>query len=155
MKRSVFAIALVVVALAATVLAQAPAGRPSIFAPPVTPSGPIVEVVNAIVTAFNKQDTAYFQKMIAPDTVWFDEDGHHLAAMVWMNRVMMANPARKLSITNLRVGNWDTAGWAGFSYVVEGTNLVKGTNTLFFKKTGNDWQIVLIHGAVDTAIVPH
>ena len=31
--------------------------------------------------------------------------------------------------------------------------MVKGTNSMLFKKTGNDWQIVLIHGAVDTAIV--
>lgn len=155
MKRSVFAIALVIIALATTVLAQAPAGRPNIFAPPATPAGPVVDLVNAIVTAFNKQDTAYLQKLIAPDAVWLDEDGHHLQAMVWMNRLMMANPARKLSITNLRVGNWDTTGWAGFNYVIVGPNQVKGTNSMLFKKTGNDWQIVLIHGAVDTSIVPH
>ena len=41
-------------------------GRPNIFAPPPTASGPIAEVVNSIVTAFNNRDTAYFQKMIAP-----------------------------------------------------------------------------------------
>ena len=46
---------------------------------------------------------------------------------------------------------WDTAGWAGFNYVVDETGRqLKGTNTLFFKKNGNDWQIVVIHGAIDT-----
>ena len=130
-------------------------GRPNIFAPPPTASGPIADVVNSIVMAFNNRDTAYFQKLIAPDAVWLDEDGRHLIAMVWMNRLMAANPPRKLTISNLRVGNWDNAGWAGFNYVIEGTNMVKGTNSLLFKKNGNDWQIVLIHGAVDTAIAQH
>ena len=161
MKRSIFVIVLVMLALVGTALAQAPAGgqarggRPNIFAPPATPSGPIADMVNSILTAFNNRDTAYLTKIIAPDAVWLDEDGHHLLAMVWMNRLMSANPQKKLSITNLRVGNWDTSGWAGFNYVLQGTNQVKGTNTLVFKKNGNDWQIVLIHAAVDTAIVAH
>jgi ketosteroid isomerase-like protein len=105
--------------------------------------------------AFNNHDTAYLQKIIAPDAVWLDEDGHHLIGMVWMQRLMAATPPRKLTITNLRVQNWDNAGWAGFNYVMQGTNMVKGTNSFVFKKTGNDWQIVLIHGAVDTSIVQH
>lgn len=151
MKRSVLVIALVTIALAGMGLAQ----RPNIFAPPATASGPAADLVNAIVTAFNKHDTAYLQKLIAPDAVWLDEDGHHLQAMVWMNRIMAATPPRKLSITNLRTGNWENTAWAGFNYVIEGTNMVKGTNSMLFKKTGNDWQIVLIHGAVDTSIVPH
>jgi len=49
----------------------------------------------------------------------------------------------------------DTAGWAGFNYVIEGPNMVKGTNSLLLKKTGNDWQVVMIHGAVDTKIGAH
>ncbi len=131
-------------------------GGPSIFAPPVTPAGPLVGVVNAMVTAFNNQDRAYFQKMIAPDAIWFDEDGHHMAAGVWMNRILSATAPRKLTISNLRVANWDTAGWAGFNYVVDETGRqLKGTNTLFFKKNGNDWQIVVIHGAIDTFAGAH
>src|SRR6266446_6883312 len=150
MKRSIFAVVLVIAALAAAASAKSPAkvqgrgGRPNIFAPPTTASGPLVEVVNAIVTAFNQGDTTYFQKIIAPGTVWFDEDGHHLNATVWINRIMSANPPRKLSITDLRVANWDNGGWAGFNYILQGTNQVKGTNTLVFKKNGNDWQVVLI-----------
>lgn len=161
MKRATLLSILVIIVTAGLTLGETPAtaqgrgGRPNIFAPPATPTGPIVDVVNGIVTAFNNQDTAYLQARIAPDAVWFDEDGHHLLASVWMNRLLSATPARKLTITNLRIGNWDTAGWAGFNYVIEGTNQVKGTNTMFFRKRGNDWQIVLIHGAVDTPAVAH
>jgi len=152
MKKAILTVVLAMAAMAAPAFSQA---RPNIFAPPPTASAPIADVVNAIVTAFNNRDTAYFHKVIAPDAVWLDEDGHHLQATVWMNRLMGANPPRKLTVSNLRTGNWDTAGWAGFNYVIEGTNMVKGTNSLLFKKTGNDWQVVMIHGAVDTKIGAH
>jgi hypothetical protein len=157
MKRSILVIGLLAL-LICIMLPTVPAagqGRPNIFMPPATATGPLVQVVNAVVTAFNNRDSAYFQKAIAPDTTWFDEDGHHLNANVWINRMLSANPPRKLSISNLRVADWGTAGWAGFNYVIEGTNQVKGTNTLMFKKNGNDWQIVLIHGAIDTPAGAH
>jgi hypothetical protein len=162
MKRSILVIGLVA-ALAGAALAQAPAagqgrggGRGGgIFAPPATATGPVADLVNAIVTAFNNRDTAYFQKIVAPDAVWLDEDGHHLQATVWYNRLLSANPPKKLNITNLRVVNWDTGGWAGFNYTMEGANNFKGTNSLVFKKTSNDWQVVLVHGAVDTNIGSH
>ena len=95
MKKSLW-ISVAVLSLAVSAMAEPPTpqqgGRLSIFAPPVTPAGPLVGVVNAMVTAFNNQDKAYFQKMIAPDAIWFDEDGHHMAAVVWMNRILSATP---------------------------------------------------------------
>src|SRR5215831_6027829 len=154
MKRSILVLGMIAV-MAGTAAAQARGGRPNIFAPDPVAAGPIADVVKTIVTAFNNRDTAFFQKAIAPDAVWLDEDGHHLQATVWINRLLSANPPRKLSITNLRTSNWDAAGWAGFNYLIEGTNQVKGTNSLVFKKNGADWQIALIHGAVDTAIGAH
>ena len=161
MKRSIL-VFLTVMTVTTIALAQAPAGggqgrggRPNIFAPPPTATGPIADMVNAIVTAFNNRDTGYFQKIVAPDAVWLDEDGHHLQATVWYNRILTANPPRKLAISNLRVQTWDTGAWAGFNYTIEGTNNFKGTNSLVFKKTGNDWQVVLIHGAVDTSVAGH
>ena len=159
MKRSIlFAISIMTVVMMAG--AQAPrgqgGGRPNIFAPPAAATGPIAELVNSIVTSFNNRDAAYFQKIIAPDAVWLDEDGHHLIATVWMNRLLSANPPRKLSISNLRVVNADTSAVVGFNYVLEGGSTpVKGVNSMTFKKTGNDWQIVMIHGAVDTVISQH
>src|SRR5437763_1972157 len=155
MKKLILAIVLLMALLVSSAPAQAQGGRPNIFAPAATASGPVADLVKAIVTAFNSKDVAYFQKLIAPDAVWLDEDGHHLLAMVWMNRLLSANPPRKLSITNLRTENWDNAGWAGFNYVIEGTNQVKGVNSMVFKKTGNDWKVVLVHGAVDTPAVQH
>src|SRR5438876_8183837 len=115
MKRSIVVIALAL-ALADMASAQARGGRPNIFAPPATATGPIADLMKSIVTAFNNRDAAFFEKTIAPDAVWLDEDGHHLIATVWITRLLTANPPRKLSITNLRTGNWDTAGWVGFNY---------------------------------------
>lgn len=161
MKRSAFVFVMMVAAFLATAAAQAPAGgqarggRPNIFAPEAQASGPVADFIRSMVTAFNNKDAAFFQKSMAADAVWLDEDGHHLMGPVWINRLMSANPPRKLSITNLRVSNWDNAGWAGFNYVIEGTQQVKGTNSMVLKKTGNDWQIVLVHGAVDTLIGQH
>src|SRR5262249_28713186 len=124
MKRSILVCAAVIAAAVTTASAQAPAGgqggggRPNIFAPEVQATGPVADFVKSLVTAFNNKDTAFFQKTIAPDAVWLDEDGHHLLATVWINRLLSANPPRKLSITNLRVGTLDAnAGWAGFNYV--------------------------------------
>ena len=151
MKRSILVVLFALI-LSGSAFAQ---GRPNIFAPAATATGPIADVMKTVVTAFNNRDTAFFQKMIAPDAVWFDEDGHHLMATVWINRLLSANPQRKLTITNLRTSNWDTAGWAGFNYVLEGAAQVKGVNSMVFKKSGNDWQIVQIHGAVDTLIQQH
>ncbi len=157
MKRSLV-FTLFVVAFAGTLLAQG-GGAGGIFAPPATPAGPIAEEVNALVTAFNNRDAAYFQRVIAPDAVWYDEDGHALRASVWVTRLLSATPARKLTISNLRVGNWDTAGWAGFNFVMEGTDKVaggvKGTNTLVYRRNGNAWQVANIHGAVDIKIGAH
>ena len=42
-----------------------------------------------------------------------------------MPRLMAATPPRKLTISNLRVQNWDNAGWAGFNYVMQGTNMMR------------------------------
>ena len=157
MKKTVLLVVLSTGLLVSAASAQAPrgGGRPNIFAPQATATGPIATVVESMVTAFNKKDAAFFEKAIAPDAVWLDEDGHHLLATVWINRLFSANPPRKLSITNLRVGNWDNSGWAGFNYVLEGTNQVHGINSMVFKKNGNDWQIVMIHGAVDTPAGAH
>src|SRR5262249_29646975 len=117
MKRSILLYTAVFALVVTTTSAQAQqgGGRPNIFAPQAQATGPIADFVKSMVTAFNNRDTAFFQKTIAADAVWLDEDGHHLLATVWINRLLSANPPRKLSITNLRVGNLDAAaGWARF-----------------------------------------
>ncbi|HME99654.1 MAG TPA: hypothetical protein VKK06_07220, partial [Terriglobia bacterium] len=82
MKRSI--LLAIIAAIAGTAFAQAPGaaqgrgGRPNIFAPEAQATGPLADVVRSMVTAFNNRDTAFFQKSIAQDAVWLDEDGHHL-----------------------------------------------------------------------------
>ena len=99
MKRSILVIGMIAVMIG-TAAGQARGGRPNIFAPDPVAAGPIADVVKTVVTAFNNRDAAYFQKAIAPDAVWLDEDGHHLQATVWITRLLSANPPRKLSITD-------------------------------------------------------
>ena len=173
MKRSILVFVIAVVALTGSALAQAPErgqgggggrgggrGRGPAAPPPLT--GPLADTVNMIVSALNNQDAAYLQKVVAPDALWLDEDGHMLPAPIWINRLMNAKPAKKIAITSLTGQTWDGGGWAAFSYTLDettnggGANQMKGTNSLTFKKNGNDWQVVLIHAAVSgPAISPH
>ena len=58
-------------------------------------------------------------------------------------------------MTGLTGQTWDGGAWAAFSYTLEETtnagapNQMKGTNSMTFKKVGNDWQVALIHAAVN------
>jgi hypothetical protein len=53
-------------ALAEPVVVQQSESRPNIFAPAATPSGPLVDVVNSIVMAFNNQDKTIFRRSLRP-----------------------------------------------------------------------------------------
>src|SRR5690349_23515609 len=118
MKRSILAFLIAMVALTGSALAQAPergqgggagqgqgrgggrgrgGGLPQM--PPLT--GPVADMVNMIIAAINNQDAVYLQKVVAPDAVWLDEDGHALPANIWVNRLMQAKPAKKVAITEL------------------------------------------------------
>jgi hypothetical protein len=158
MKRIIALSCVLIIVLAFNALAQAPAaqgrgGRGGAPAPPAT--GPIADRVNEIVAAVNKGDAAALQKFVTAETLWADEDGHILPANIWINKI--TNPAgKKLTISNLRVGNWDDGGWAAFNYVLEeSANMIRGTNTMVFKKVGSDWQVVLVHGAINTNVGAH
>jgi ketosteroid isomerase-like protein len=175
MKRSILILIIAMATFAGSALAQAPergqgqgrgggrGGRGGGGLPPApTLTGPVADMVNAIVTAINNQDAAYFQKAVAPDAVWADEDGHFLPASIWVNRLMQAKPAKKLVMTNLTGQTWDNGAWAAFRYTLDETtnagapNQMKGTTTLTLKKVGNDWQVAMIHAPVDgPAISPH
>ena len=172
MKRAILVFVIAMVALTGSSFAQAPergqgggggrgGGRgrgPA--APPLT--GPVADEVNMIISALNNQDAAYLQKVVAMDAVWLDEDGHMLPAGVWINRLMQAKPAKKITINNLVGQTWDGGAWAAFSYTLDETtnagaaNQMKGTNSMTFKKVGNDLQVAVIHAAVNgPAIAAH
>src|SRR5580692_11330565 len=103
MKRSILVIVLAIAALTGSAIAQGRGGRGG--APPFT--GPVADMVNMIITALNNQDAAYLTKVVAPDAVWADEDGHMIPATAWVNRLMTAKPVKKITLTGLRGQAWD------------------------------------------------
>jgi hypothetical protein len=127
-----------------------------------TLTGPLAELVNGIVTAINKQDRAFIEKVVGPNATWADEDGHIFPATFFINKLMQGMPRKLMPTTPISGETWDNAAWAAFDYVLDETlangssNQIKGTQTLTFRKMGNDWQVVLIHAAIDAkAVTPH
>jgi len=141
MKRIIFFTALVLIALSSTASAQEP---------------PPADLVQRGIDAYNNHDVAYFEKNLAADAIWLDEDGHVISGknsvLGFIRRQITAASPRKLTATNIRMGNTSDAAWATFAYTIEAEGQQrKGLNTAVFKKVGNDWQIVLVHGAVNAA----
>ena len=151
MKR-VLLVALVVVGLVGFSIAQERAGRGGGMAnQAAAATGPIADLANAGVKAINDNDAAFFESHLAADVVWFDEDGHAVAGkdrvLAFVKRGLLTG-TKKVTITGLRVG--DT--WAGYQYTIDGgPQQRKGTQTVAYKKVGNDWQIAMVHGAVNAA----
>ena len=124
------------------------------------PAGPLVSLVQAGADAYNKGDIAYFEKMFSDDILWVDEDGHELTSKMFcvnfILRQITATPKRTMTVTGIATGAWGDTGWAAFAYTIDdGVNQRKGMNTTLFKKVGNDWKIVLIHGAINAPAVAH
>ena len=69
--------------------------------PPAT--GPMLDLANKLVDAINKQDTATLQKMLAPDAVYLDEDGHAPPAARWINKLATGTPAKQIAISATQV----------------------------------------------------
>jgi len=116
--------------------------------------------VQAGVDAYNKGDISYFEKAFADDILWVDEDGHELTskmfALFFINRQMTATPKRTMSVHNVATGTWGDTAWAAFAYTIDdGVNKRTGMNSTLFRKSGNDWKIVLIHGSINAPAVPH
>ena len=137
-------IALTVFAMAGLASAQ---GRAPL--PPAT--GPGADMANASLDAINKNDAAYFDAHLAADVVWLDEDGHairgKMAVSNFLKRSLLTG-SKKVTMTSLTAGNSTDAAWSTFFYTIDGGAApTKGTMTSVYKKVGNDWQIVLIHGA--------
>jgi ketosteroid isomerase-like protein len=157
MKRLILVVIVATAMFAGNALAQGARNLP----PRPTLTGPVADLVNNIVTAINKQDKAFIDKVLAPNATWADEDGHIFPATFFTNKLMMGMP-RKLTTTNLAGETWDNAAWAAFDYVLDETtrdgspNQIKGTETIVFRKMGNDWQVVLVHAGIDAkAIASH
>jgi ketosteroid isomerase-like protein len=163
MRKSILFCTIVITMTGCLALAQTPGtgGRPiegRSPAPP--PPGPLVDLVQAGVDAYNKGDISYFEKAFADDILWVDEDGHELTskmfALFFINRQMTATPKRKMSVHNIATGTWGDTAWAAFAYTIDdGVNKRTGMNSTLFRKAGNEWKIVLIHGAINAPAIPH
>ena len=157
MRRSILIFVVAMAMLGGNALAQGARNLP----PRPTLTGPIADLVTAIINAINQQDKAFVEKVLAPNATWADEDGHIFPATFFTNKLMQGMP-RKLTATNIAGETWDDAGWAAFDYKLDETlangapNQIKGTETLTFRRIGNDWKVVLIHAAIDAkAVTPH
>src|SRR2546427_3790340 len=79
-----------------------------------------------------------------------------LVNLFFINRQMTATPKRKMSVHDVATGTWGDTAWAAFAYTIDdGRNKRIGINTTLFRKSGNDWKIVLIHGSINAPAVPH
>jgi ketosteroid isomerase-like protein len=145
MRKSLFIVSLI--AICAT-LALAQRGAPM---PPAT--GPGAEMANASLEAINKADAAYFEKHLATDVVWLDEDGHAIRTkdrVLNFIKTKLLTGGKKVMMTSLTAGNSTDAAWSTYFYTIDAAGAQrKGTMTSIYKKVGNDWQIVLVHGAVN------
>jgi ketosteroid isomerase-like protein len=123
--------------------------------PPLPPAPPpLLEAANKIVAAINKKDAAALQSMAAPDAIYLDEDGHALPVMVWINKLTMGAAPKQMMITQTHGQLFDYIGWVSFNYTLAETyqgqpKTLKGTASMVLKKSFGDWQITMVHGALE------
>jgi ketosteroid isomerase-like protein len=159
MKKGIMVLVLALVLTGIVMLAQAPPGRGqgggARGGGPPAASGPMLDLATKVVEAINKQDAGALQKLVAPDAVYLDEDGHALPVPVWITKLTTGTPAKTMSTSATHSQMYDTAGWVSFNYGLMETFknaplTVKGTASLVAKKTPDgEWQITLIHGAME------
>lgn len=117
-------------------------------------TGAMLDLANQLVDAINKQDTATLEKMLAPDAVYLDEDGHAPPARAWIHKLAMDTPPRHITISATHGQMWDDAGWVSFNYELsESLNgqpktLVGTASVVARKMADGNWKIVLVHGAL-------
>lgn len=160
---SVVIMALVLsITCAVLVAQQAPAGgaggrhmrRP--MNPPAT--GPMLSLANQLADAVNKQDAATLEKTLAPDAVYLDEDGHAPPARAWVRKLTDGEGAKHIEISATHGQTWGNSGWVSFNYTLTENyqgqpKTLKGTASIVAEKAaGGEWQIKMIHGALDQKV---
>ena len=128
-------------------------------APVPPPPAAMQAIADQLAAAINKQDAAALQKMVAPDAVYLDEDGHQPPVASWITKLTTGTPAKTFTIVQPHGQMWDTAGWVSFNYTLtenfkDKPASIKGTASIVLKKPAGaaDWQITLIHGALEQHI---
>ena len=111
-------------------------------------------LVQEFIDAYNKRNFAYFEKMLAPDVVIPDDDGHILTDrphMIDLFRMRFAlEPPAKMTASNVVSREAGNAVLASFAYTYERVDTpTKGLITIVFTKAGTGWQIALIHYSIN------
>jgi ketosteroid isomerase-like protein len=149
-------LSVVLVVLSTLVAAAIMLGQRGPQVPPAT--GPMLDVANKIAEAINKQDAATLQKMVAPDCVYLDEDGHAPPVARWITVLTTGTPAKSVTISSTHSQMWNDTGWVSFNYVLNETfkeqpKAIRGTASIVLRKAANgDWQMQLIHGALEQKV---
>ena len=77
----------------------------------------MVDLVKAGVDAYNKGDIGYFDRTLADDVVWVDEDGHEMTTKKWalylLNRQMTSTPKRTMTVHDVATGTWSDTAYRG------------------------------------------
>src|SRR5215831_9607915 len=128
--------------------------------PAPAPPGPLVDLVKATVDAYNKGDIGYFDKLLAEDVLWVDEDGHEMTtkmfALYLLNRQLTSIPKRTMTVHDIATGAWGDTGWTSFAFTIDdGVNKRTGMHTALLRKIGKDWKVVLMHDSINTSALPH
>ncbi|HET7099886.1 MAG TPA: nuclear transport factor 2 family protein [Terriglobia bacterium] len=124
--------------------------------PPAT--GPMLHLANELADAINKQDAATLEKMLAPDAVYLDEDGHAPPARAWVHKLTAGTSPKHITISDTHSQMWGDAGWVSFNYTLTEQfrgepKTLKGTASVVARKAANGgWQIQLIHGALEQKV---
>jgi len=122
-------------------------------AAPAAPA-PLQAYADSIAAAINKQDAAALTKMLSMNALYLDEDGHAIPASVWATRITTGTPAKTFTI-NSSHGELldDNSAWLSFNFSLGETfqnapKTITGTASFALQKTGTDWMIQMVHGAL-------
>ena len=122
---------------------------------PQADSGPGVAIVKAFLDAYNKPDLATVLKMVAPDIVFLDDDGHTNLGKDFVGAALrrrLTSPARESLAPSGPITSRGTVDvvWASFPYTFDRADVHrKGLITMVFNKVASDWQIVHFQFAID------
>ena len=124
--------------------------------PPAQDSGPAVVMVKSFLDAYNRQDNAYYQRVMAPDIVLMDDDGHILLGkerviqMMQTRSKLIPQPQKLIPSGGITSQGTADAAWAGFHYTFDAGDIHRqGLISMVFRKVGDDWLIAHFHFSID------
>ena len=150
----------ILVLTGSVLLAQQRPARHGRMHPQMTPAatGAMLHLANNLADAINKQDAAALEKMLAPEAVYLDEDGHAPPARAWVRKLTSGTTPKHIAISATHGQMWGDAGWVSFNYSLTEQfrgepKTLKGTASIVAEKAANgDWQIKMINGALEQKV---